>query len=246
MSPPRAWARQLLVALALVLSACGSGDDDTVVVLAASSLTDVLPAIGEAFEESTGTTVEFSFAGSSTLREQILEGAPAGVFISANPTIMAELTQVGLITDAVIPVARNTIVIAVPTGNPAGVTGLDSLADASSVVGLCAADVPCGQLAQAVLGDQGVSPEVDTFEPSVRSLLSKIELGEVDAGLVYETDVAASESVETVGVPFDGVGDTIYVAAPLAGAGDAAPGFVEFLVTQTAQELLFNAGFAAP
>ena len=236
----------VLLGVALLLAACGSGDDEPIVVLAASSLTDVLPPIAEAYEASTGRSVELSFAGSSTLREQILEGAPASVFVSANPAIMAELTQVGLIVDTVVPVATNAIVIAVPTGNPASVSGLESFGDPSAVLGLCASEVPCGQLGEAVLASAGVTPQIDTFEPSVRSLLGKIELGEVDAGLVYETDVAASDSVELIGMPFTEDGQTIYVAARLRGSTDSAQDFVNFLDEPTAQSMLLDAGFGFP
>jgi len=234
--------------IALVVSACGasSSDSEPIVVLAASSLTDVLPRIAETYTISTGTPVELSFAGSSTLREQILDGSPGEVFISANPAIMAELAQVGLLRQSITPIATNQIVLAVPEGNSAGIVDLASLANDDVIVGLCAVDVPCGQLGQAVLDAGGVAASVDTFEPSVRALLGKVELGEVDAALVYDTDVAGSELVESIGEPFTGAGETTYVAASLLGSGDAAARFVEFLTEDFAQGDFRDAGFGAP
>lgn len=237
----------LTIVFALVASACGaSAEGRPLVVLAASSLTDVLPPIAESYELSTGVPVELSFAGSSTLREQILEGAPADVFIAANPEILVELVQVGIVQRSIEPIATTSIVLAVPTGNPAGITGLESLEVAATVVGLCAAEVPCGQVGADVLVDAGIDADVDTFEPNVRALLGKLELGEVDAGLVYATDAVDNDLVETVGAPFVGTGTTTFVAAGLLGSGSDADRFVDFLTGGLAQEALLDAGFEAP
>lgn len=244
----RRWLWLLTMAFAIVASACGgsSADDEPIVILAASSLTDVLPTIADEFTVSTRIPVDVSFAGSSTLREQILEGAPADIFISANPAIMAELAQVGLIDREIVSIATNTIVIAAPADNPGAITGLDSLADPDAVVGLCAPDVPCGLLGQAVLDAAGVEASVDTFEPSVRALLAKVELGEVDAGLVYDTDVRASTEVVAIGEPFSDAGETTYVAASLVGSGESGERFIEFLGGDIASTILDDAGFGTP
>lgn len=244
----RRWLWLWAIGFAIVASACGGASDseEPLVILAASSLTDVLPAIADDFTVSTRIPVDVSFAGSSTLREQILEGAPADIFISANPAIMAELAQVGLINQQIVSVATNTIVIAVPADNPGAVTSLDSLADPNAVVGLCASDVPCGLLGQSVLDAAGVEASVDTFEPSVRALLGKLELGEVDAGLVYDTDVLASDEVVAVGEPFGEAGETTYVAARLLGSGERAQRFIDFLGDDLARSVLADAGFGTP
>ena len=236
-----------LVALAGVLGGCATSDDpDTLVVFAASSLTDVLTPIAESYTLSTGTEVELNFAGSSALREQILDGSPAEVFVSANPAIMAELTSLGLIRTSIRPIATNAIVLAVPEGNPGQITGLESLIADGPIVGLCAAEVPCGQLSLAVLDAADVGASVDTVEPNVRALVSKIALGEVDAALVYETDVLANDEIVAVGEPFSEAGTTTYVAAALLGSGSDAERFVDFLTGGLAQEALVDAGFGAP
>lgn len=235
------------ILLALIASGCGaSAEGRPLVVFAASSLTDVLPPIAESYELSTGVPVELSFAGSSTLREQILEGAPADVFISANPAIMVELVQVGVVQRSIEPIATASVVLAVPAGNPGGVTGLESLVQPGTVVGLCAEEVPCGSLSQNVLDNADIAADVDTFEPNVRSLLGKIELGEVDAGLVYSTDLVGNDLAEVVGEPFTEAGTTTFVAAGLLGSGSDADRFVDFLTGGLAQEALVDAGFEAP
>ncbi len=233
--------------LAIVLGGCGaSSDSDTLVVFAASSLTDVLPPIAESYTLSTGTEVELNFAGSSALREQILDGAPAGVFVSANPSIMAELATLGLIRPGIEPVATNAIVLAVPGDNPAQIVNLESFAEDDPIIGLCAEEVPCGQLGAAVLAAAGVEPAVDTFEPSARALVGKVELGEVDGALVYDTDVIASSDLVAIGEPFTEAGTTTYVAASLVGSGGGSDRFIDFLSSDLAQSALRDAGFGAP
>lgn len=231
-----------------MLGGCGvsGSDSDALVVFGASSLTDVLAPIAESYTLSTGTPVELNFAGSSALREQILDGAPADVFVSANPSIMAELATLGLLRPPIEPVATNTIVLAVPLDNPAQVMGLDAFAQNEPVIGLCAQEVPCGQLSVAVLDANGVEAAVDTFEPSVRALVGKVELGEVDAALVYDTDVIASNELISIGEPFTENGTTTYVAASLLGSGGGSDRFVAFLTSGLAQTALQDAGFGAP
>ena len=243
----RRWLCLWIIFLAIALGGCASSSDsDTLVVFAASSLTDVLPPVAESFTLSTGTEVELNFAGSSALREQILDGSPAGVFVSANPGIMAELATLGLIRPSIQPVATNSIVLAVPADNPAQVTGLDSLTQDDLIIGLCAREVPCGQLSVDVLAVADIDPAVDTFEPSVRALVGKVELGEVDAALVYDTDVIASDDLTAIGEPFTDAGSTVYVAASLVGSGGDSDRFVDFLTGGLAQSALEDAGFGAP
>lgn len=241
------WLCLWAIFLAVVLAGCAStSDSDTLVVFAASSLTDVLPPIAESYTLSTGTEVELSFAGSSALREQILDGSPAGVFVSANPSIMAELATLGLIRAPIRPVATNAIVLAVPIDNPAQIADLESLAQDEPIVGLCAREVPCGQLSTDVLTAAGVEAAVDTFEPSVRALVGKVELGEVDAALVYDTDVIASGDLLALGAPFLEAGSTTYVAASVIGSTSDAERFVDFLTGALAQSALQDAGFGSP
>lgn len=244
-----------LVSLAgLITTACGTSSSNvdgtrTLTVFAAASLTDAFVDVGAAFEAANpGTTVEYNFGASSGLREQILAAAPADVFASANPSNMAQVLDAGLAERAEI-FATNELQIAVPAGNPAGVAGLADLADGDLLVGLCAEEVPCGQFGREALAKAGIAPSIDTNEPDVRSLLTKIEAGELDVGIVYRTDVlAASGAVDGIDIaPEHGVTATYPIAA-LAGSKhpEVAEGFVAFVLSGEAQRLLRDYGFGAP
>jgi len=245
--PRASFCFALLIGVAFLIAACGSDTpNEPLTVFAASSLTDVLPGIAEDFTAAGGPEIELSFAGSSALREQVLDGAPADVFISASPSVVAELAQVGLIDGALTSVARNRLQIAVPTGNPAGVNDISALANGDLFVGLCAREVPCGGLAESLLETSDVEAAVDTFEPNARSLLAKVELGEVDVALVYSTDVASSEEVEGIDLPEGQTAETIYVGVVLSGAQGSALDFVAHLATDSALERLVEDGFGRP
>jgi molybdate transport system substrate-binding protein len=135
--------------------------------------------------------------------------------------------------------------IAVPAGNPAEVEGLDDFADDSLLIGLCAADAPCGEFAREALDHAGVTPAQDTDEPDVRSLLTKIEAGELDAGIVYRTDVASTDGVEGIEVAEEDDVVADYPIAVLANAGepDIAAAFVEFVLSDDGQAILDSYGF---
>lgn len=250
-------------ALLLVTAACGDDEgaasdpptatvagesalDGTVAVFAAASLTDAFAEVGTAFEAANpGVTVELNFAGSSALREQILAGAPADVFASANASNMAAVIDGGAASEST-DFATNQLQIAVPAGNPGGITGLADFADADLLLGLCAAEVPCGQFALEALAEAGVTPSVDTNEPDVRSLLTKIEVGELDAGIVYRTDVrSAGDAVEGIDIPADENVVAAYPIAALTGSGnpDAAAAFVAFVLSDEGQAILGAYGF---
>jgi molybdate transport system substrate-binding protein len=237
---------------ALAVIGCSRAENSaapsSVRVFAASSLTDVLAQVGSAFEEG-GMQVNFNFAGSSTLREQILDGADADVFISANRPVMTELIEADDLAREPVAIAENTMEIAVPIDNDADVSGLADLSDTSLAIGLCAEGVPCGDLASQVLDAAGVRPSVDTYEPNVRALLSKVELGELDAALVYRTDVLASEEAVGVGLDPGSGGRSSYLAVTLADTdetSEAAEAFLNFLTSDRAQRLFLNAGFGMP
>jgi molybdate transport system substrate-binding protein len=234
--------RRLGVALLLVLASCGGGDgESTVRVFAAASLTDVFAEIADAFgEEHPDVDVQLEFGPSSGLATQIREGAPADVFASADEAAMADATDAGA---GATPFAANSLVLAVPSGNPGGVGAVDDLADPSLLVGLCVVEVPCGRAARTLLDSIGVAASVDSFEPDVRALLTKLEEGELDAGLVYRTDVdAAGDSVEAVEVP--GADDVVNVY-PIVALSDeeAAANFVAFVLSEEGQAILGRAGF---
>lgn len=241
----RAWVAACLLLFAV--GGCGS-DDDALTVFAASSLTDAFTDLADAFEASDGgMPVELSFAGSTSLREQIIGGAPADVFASANLTVMDDAVGAGAVETPVV-FARNTLQIAVPIGNPGEVDGLDDFADDDLLLGLCAVEVPCGALADEALSGAGVDARPDTREPDVRALLTKIEGGELDAGIVYVTDVLESTGVEGIDIPSSLDVVTDYPIAVVADTGrpDDAARFVAFVRSDAGRAILAEHGFLAP
>jgi molybdate transport system substrate-binding protein len=236
--------------VAVVAAACGPSDDEIVLVSAAASLTDVFTSLAEAFEEDNPTVdVVLNVAGSSSLREQILAGAPVDVFASASASTMVELVEAGLAVEPLVVFATTQMRIATPIGNPAGVTGLDDFADDALLVGLCAQGVPCGDRAREVLASAGVTPSIDTNEPNVRALLTKIEEGELDAGITYVTDVVAADGrVEGVSIPD---AHNVVASYPIAVVTDApnpsdADAFVRFVLSEAGRGILSSFGFALP
>jgi molybdate transport system substrate-binding protein len=251
---------------ALVFAACGDSDDDAssttteaaadepalegdITVFAAASLTDAFTELGTTFEsENPDVSVEFNFGASSALREQILAGAPADVFASANTSNMDQVVDDGAATDPE-DFVTNQLQIAVPAGNDAGVAGLDDFASPDLLIGLCAEEVPCGEFGREALASAGVTPSVDTNEPDVRSLLTKVEAGDLDAGIVYVTDVlAAGDAVEGIDIPAD---ENIIATYPIAALSDAAnaevaDAFVAFVLSGEGQGILDSYGFDAP
>jgi molybdate transport system substrate-binding protein len=247
--------RATLFALLLVLAgACGDdagGDasDTTVRVFAAASLTDALGELATAFEGAhPGTEVELNLAGSSALREQILSGAPADVFASANTQNMQAVVDAGLAVEPDVFVL-NELQIVVPAGNPAGIESLDDFGDESLLIGLCAVEVPCGAFARQALDAAGVDPEPDTEEPDVRALLTKVAAGELDAGIVYRTDVlSAGDDVEGIDIPADVNVVAEYPIATLteSSSPDVAADFVAFAIAEDGQAILRSYGFGSP
>jgi len=234
--------------LALVVVACSGGDDGRHVrVFAASSLTDAFTDIEAAYEaEHPDVDVQLNLAGSSALREQILEGAPADVLATANEVTMATLVGAGEVDGEPIVFAGNQLTIAVSSGNPADVTELADLARPSVLVGLCAVGVPCGDLARDVLARAGVVAAVDTNEPNVRALTAKIADGELDAGLVYVTDVLGLDDVDSVRIPKEASVVAWYPIATLDGAGADADSFTSFVLSTGGRAILAEHGFGLP
>lgn len=231
----------------LALLACGGGDGRTVTVFAAASLTDAFDDIADAFEdEHPGVVVERNFAGSSSLREQILQGAPADVFASANRSTMEELLATGSV-GAPEDFATNRMAIAVPAGNPAGVRDLTDFARSDLLLGLCAVEVPCGESGRRVLSLASVDAAPDTEESDVRALLTKIDAGELDAGIVYATDVlGVGDGIEGVALPDHQNVTTSYPIAVVGEADPDAAAFVDFVLGSRGQEILHDHGFGAP
>lgn len=216
----------------------------TVEVYAAASLQRSFDEVASAFETAhPGVTVSAVYDGSSTLATQIGEGAPADVFASADEKNMAKVAA-----EAPDPriFAGNTLVIAVPTGNPGRVESFADLARVTTV--LCAAEVPCGAASQTLLSNAGVTVTPASAEQNVTAVLTKVAAGEADAGLVYATDVVGRTDVESI-VPAGA--DAVLNRYPIAALADApnpaaAAAFVDFVLSADGQRILADAGFRAP
>ena len=242
------------VALLLVAAGCGSsetsGERTTITVFAAASLKASFTDIGAAFEKANpGVTVKFSFAGSSDLVAQLQQGAPADVFASADTATMDTATKDDLVDRAPAEFATNTLEIATPPGNPAGIDSLDDLARPGVKVVICAAAVPCGAAAAGVEKAAGVDIRPVSEEQSVTDVLGKVASGEADAGLVYVTDVKGAAG-KVAGVPFaqsSAVVNTYPIAALSSSKHlDVARDFRDFVATGPGQDTLKAAGFGAP
>ncbi len=253
-----------LVALLMVVSACAGSADETIttgeaasalegelLVSAAASLTDAFAEVEVAFEAANpDLDVLLNLGPSSGLREAILEGAPADVFASANTSNMDQVVEAGDVSGEPEIFVTNLLQIAVPAGNPGEVAGLEDFAREELLIGLCAEDVPCGDFGRQALENAGVTPAIDTNEPDVRALLTKIENDELDAGIVYVTDVLTSSPGEVEGIAIPAEVNVVaeYPIASLAGAPnpDAAAAWVEFVLSDEGQAILTSYGFTAP
>lgn len=239
-----------VMAVAVILVACDAVPraDRVLHVSAASSLTTAFSDMAVAFESANpGVDVVLNFAASSLLREQILSGAPVGVFASADQRNMEAVQGEDMVVGEPVVFALNHMEIAVPWDNPGDVVGLADFGRPELLIGLCDAGVPCGEQARDVLAKAGITPQVDTNEPNVRSLLTKISSGELDAGIVYATDVLSS-SGEAKGIeipPEDNV-TAKYPIVTLRGGGAAAAAFVEFVLSPAGREVLADHGFGTP
>ena len=221
----------------------------TITVFAAASLMGTFTQIGKQFEAAhPGDTVKFSFGGSSTLATQITGGAPADVFASAAPANMDTVVTAG---DASGPkdFAKNTSEVAVPPANPGKVTSVNDLAKSSVKVALCQPKVPCGVVAAEVFKNAGITVKPVTLQPDVKSVLTQVELGNVDAGMVYVTDVkAAGAKVKGVPVPAGVNASTLYPIATISSSAHQAEAeaFVSYVLSPAGQQVLAAAGFQAP
>lgn len=244
--------RRILPAFVLLLPvvACGAEDEDTTLtVYAAASLAAAFEQLAEEFEaDHAGVEVQLSLAGSSDLATQIQEGAPADVFASADTRTMDELSDDGLVDD-VRAFASNTLQIATPPDNPAGVATFQDLAQPGLQLVTCAPEVPCGAATATMAEALGVTLTPVSEEPSVTDVLAKVTSGEADAGVVYRTDViAAGDGV--LGVPFPESPQVVntYPIAPVVGADQAALAreFVDLVTSGAGRRVLADAGFGAP
>jgi molybdate transport system substrate-binding protein len=249
-------------AVAFALTACGSSaksSDPTpsttsagsINVLAASSLTKAFTALAPQFERAhPGSKVNLNFASSSTLAEQIQNGAPADVFASADPKNMKKLQDAGSVTGTPAVFAKNQMEIAVAPGNPHHVNSVGDLAKGGLIVVLCASEAPCGKYADQLLEQNHVTVEPKSRELDAKSTLTKVETGDADAAVVYVTDVkGASGKVDGVAIP---TGQNVVATLPIATLKDTenaalAEAWVDFVTSSaTEQTLQQQYGFLAP
>ena len=248
----------VLAVAALALAACGGGDENSggssgaappgeIKVFAAASLTAAFTKLGEDFTAANdGTKVTFNFAGSQALATQIQQAAPADVFASADLTNMDKVKDlVGTPQNF----ASNLLAIVVEKGNPKDVRTLDDLASPDLKVVLAAEEVPAGKYAKQVLDKAGVSVSPVSQEDNVKAVVTKVSLGEADAGIVYVTDVTAGGSkVEGVDIPDDQNVTATYPVATVKAAKDqaGAEAFLDLVLSAEGQQVLREHGFLPP
>ena len=242
-----------LAAIAFALAACSSGSGSSesngrqaITVFAAASLTDAFEEMATGFGRATGrVNVEFNFLASSDLAAQIIEGAPADVFASADEASLARVIDEGLAAEPAV-FAENRLSMAVPAGNPGDVESLDDLGNPDLVVVLCNEDCPAGRYAMEVFERAGVAVEPDSLEADVRGVLTRVGLGEADAGVVYVTDIAADPDVQGVDIPIENNIVATYPIALLEGAPDEASEFVGYVRSEPGKQILTDYGFGIP
>ena len=246
----------LLAAVTLLISpGCGSSaspqasDRAVLTVFAAASLKNSFSTLGARFEAVSGAEVTFSFAGSADLVAQLQQGAPADVFAAADGSTMDLATGDDLVDGRPVDFASNTLEIAVPPGNPAGVRSLADLSREELKVVVCAPQVPCGAATAKVQRAAGIQLSPVSEENSVTDVVNKVRSREADAGLVYRTDVAASAGA-LVGIAFPEArrAVNVYPIAVLdrSTSKDLARRFVDLVTGAEGRQLLADAGFEVP
>jgi molybdate transport system substrate-binding protein len=220
-------------------------------IFAAASLTASFDALAQQFHtlHPEVTVKPIDYDGSSTLATQIIQGAPADVFASADQANMDKVSAASLLDAKSTVFASNTLEIAVQKGNPKKITGLDSLADSGLQVVLCAPAVPCGAAAHKLLDADSVSVTPVSEEQNVTAVVTKVQSGDADAGLVYVTDVKAADgAVDGVKIPDASKAVNEYPIAPLTNAPNpkAAAAFSAFVLSPAGQKVLAKFGFARP
>ncbi|QZH60726.1 molybdate ABC transporter substrate-binding protein [Mycolicibacterium farcinogenes] len=249
-----ALALSVVAATALIAGCDSAGsttaEGESITVFAAASLKSAFTEIGEQFEtDNPGSSVEFSFAGSSDLVTQLTQGADADVFASADVRNMERAVAAGLVEGAPVDFASNTLTIVVAPGNPKGIKSFADLTKPGVSVVVCAPPVPCGGATEKVEKATGVTLAPVSEETSVTDVLGKVTSGQADAGLVYLTDAAgAKDKVASVAVPEAAQAVNTYPIAVLEDPGHAqlAQRFVELVTGEAGQKALAKAGFAKP
>jgi molybdate transport system substrate-binding protein len=243
------------VLLLALISGCGSSEQPAaqntkIIVFAAASLKKTFTDIGEQFKaENHGSSVEFSFAGSSDLVTQLTQGAPADVFASADTKNMDKAAQAGLLAGDPVNFASNTLTIAVAPGNPKKIASFKDLTQQGLNVVVCAPQVPCGSATQKVEQATGVMLNPVSEESSVSDVLNKVTTGQADAGIVYVTDaIGSGDKVAAVAFPEAAGAVNTYPIAVLKGSKNPqlARKFVDLVTGESGQKVLNAAGFAKP
>ena len=230
-------------------STSSSSSGGTITVFAAASLMGTFTQLGKQFEAAhKGDTVKFSFGPSSGLATEITGGAPADVFASASPATMDVVVKAG---DAASPqtFAKNFMEVAVPPNNPANVTSVTDLAKSSVKVALCQPQVPCGAVAAEVFKNAAITVKPVTLQADVDSVLTQVELGNVDAGMVYVTNVlSAGSKVKGITIPASDNASTLYPIATISSSKhkSEAQAFINYVLSPAGQQVLAAAGFQKP
>ena len=227
----------------------GAALTGTITVFAAASLTETFTTLGKKFEAAhPGAKVVLNFGPSSGLAEQINQGAPADVFASASTTNMAQVVATKNASNPT-TFAKNVLEIAVPAANPGGISKVSDLADSDVKVAVCQPAVPCGGLATQLFKNAGINVTPVSLEADVKAVLTKVDLGEVDAGLVYVTDVrSAGRKVTGIEIPSNLNVSTDYPIATLSGSDNkqTAQAFTDFVLSELGTAVLTKGGFEGP
>ncbi|GGG01570.1 molybdate-binding protein [Rhodococcoides trifolii] len=219
-------------------------------VFAAASLKSTFTELGSQFEAAhPGTTVNFSFAGSSDLVTQLTQGAPADVFASADTANMTKAVDANLVSGSPVNFATNTLTIVTAAGNPKRITSFADLNKPDTAVVVCAPQVPCGSATTKVEQSTGTALTPVSEESSVTDVLGKVTSGQADAGLVYVTDASGAGDKLTA-VPFPEASGAVntYPIATLTGTTNdaAAQAFLDLVTGEDGRRVLADAGFAGP
>lgn len=241
-----------VAAIALLIGAVSpahtAAADSVIVVLAAASLRGPFETMGAEVERAhPGMKVEFSFAGTPTLVQQIDDGAAADVFASADEANMQRVAAAGELAGAPRLFAYNHLAIVVPRGNPKAILSLADLLRPGLTLALAAPSVPAGRYAGEAFHRAGLTPPAASQEADVKAVVTKVALGEADAGIVYVTDArAAGAAVEGIDLPPAHNVVARYPIAVLKAAPNpaGARAFVDFAVSPAGQSILARFGFA--
>ncbi|MEM6285032.1 MAG: molybdate ABC transporter substrate-binding protein [Chloroflexota bacterium] len=242
--------------MVMLLTGCAGNTVNTLLIFAASSLTDALPAVGAAFaQQEPGITLDYNFAGSSTLAVQIVEGAPADVFLSANPAQMDVVQQATRTATVPVVFTGNRLVVAAPIDNPAGIATIDDLATGGLMLVTAAEGVPVRTYTDDVLDRLAVDgfdvaayrASIVSEETNVRQVVGKLALGEADAAIVYQSDVTPQNRQRVLAldiIPAAASVTATYPAAVIDGGNtELAQRYIDFLTTDTARAIFVEWGF---